>query len=81
MSAAPILEADRVPRLLDQLLDEQQQLTAVERFAQHHTAAEDARWYRDLIPADSAARDSSMRSASTSTCAPAARRASPRATT
>jgi formate dehydrogenase iron-sulfur subunit len=51
MSAAPIFEAHRVPRLLDQLLDEQQQLTAVERFAQRHSAAGDARWYRDLIPA------------------------------
>jgi hypothetical protein len=36
MSAALLLEADRVPRLLDLLLDEQQQLTAVERFAQRH---------------------------------------------
>jgi formate dehydrogenase iron-sulfur subunit len=39
------------PRLLDLLLDEQQQLTAVERFAQRHTPSADARWYRDLIPA------------------------------
>ena len=39
------------PRLLDLLLDEQQQLTAVERFAQRHAAPADARWYRDLIPA------------------------------
>ena len=51
MSAAPFLEADRVPRLVDLLLDEQQQLTAVERFAQRHTTDGDARWYRDLIPA------------------------------
>ena len=32
------------PRLLDLLLDEQQQLTAVERFAQRHATSADARW-------------------------------------
>jgi Fe-S-cluster-containing dehydrogenase component/DMSO reductase anchor subunit len=37
--------------LVDFLLEEQQQLTAVERFAQRHGANEDPRWYRDLIPA------------------------------
>jgi formate dehydrogenase iron-sulfur subunit len=45
-----------VPSLVDLLLDEQQQLTAVERFAQRHADARapiQERWYRDLIPASS----------------------------
>ena len=37
--------------LLDFLLDEQQQLTAVERFAQRHASHSEQRFYRDLIPA------------------------------
>ena len=37
--------------LLDFLLDEQQQLTAVERFAQRHASHGEQRFYRDLIPA------------------------------
>jgi formate dehydrogenase iron-sulfur subunit len=43
-----------VPSLVDLLLDEQQQLTAAERFAQRHADAHtplQERWYRDLIPA------------------------------
>jgi Fe-S-cluster-containing dehydrogenase component/DMSO reductase anchor subunit len=51
MKAAPLLDAERVPSLLDLLLDEQQQLTAVERFAQRQADAGEVRWYRDLIPA------------------------------
>jgi Fe-S-cluster-containing dehydrogenase component/DMSO reductase anchor subunit len=39
------------PSLVDLLLDEQQQLTAVERFARSGSAARGARFYRDLIPA------------------------------
>ncbi len=41
------------PNLLDKLLEEQQQLTAVERFSQKHAADNtptQARYYRDLIP-------------------------------
>ncbi len=41
------------PNLIDKLLEEQQQLTAVERFSQKHAAdlePTQARYYRDLIP-------------------------------
>jgi len=41
------------PNLIDKLLDEQQQLTVVERFSQKHAADHtptQARYYRDLIP-------------------------------
>jgi len=41
------------PNLIDKLLEEQQQLTAVERFSQKHatvSAPTQARYYRDLIP-------------------------------
>ena len=45
----------KVRLLLDRVLDEQQQLTAVERFSRHHDQQADAppaqgRYYRDLIP-------------------------------
>jgi Fe-S-cluster-containing dehydrogenase component/DMSO reductase anchor subunit len=46
-------ERRRLP-LLDQLLREQRELTAVERFAEHHANAKEpaqARYYRDLMPA------------------------------
>ena len=41
------------PNLLDKLLEDQQQLTAVERFSQKHATDQEptqARYYRDLIP-------------------------------
>ncbi len=51
-SAARVLTGDGVS-LLDQLLAEQQQMTAVERFSRAHVQGElpaQARYYRDLIP-------------------------------
>jgi Fe-S-cluster-containing dehydrogenase component/DMSO reductase anchor subunit len=50
---APARERRRLP-LVDQLLREQQDLSAVERFAQRHADATEplrARYYRDLLPA------------------------------
>lgn len=44
------------PSLVDRMLDEQRRLTAVDRFAHQHGAAErpaQARYYRDLIPLES----------------------------
>src|SRR3954466_5185006 len=51
MNAAGVLESPR--NLIDALLAEQQQLTAVERFARHHKVHDSpaqARYYRSLIP-------------------------------
>jgi formate dehydrogenase iron-sulfur subunit len=48
-------ESDSSRTLIDDLLAEQQQLTAVERFARHHAISDlpaQARYYRDLIPLD-----------------------------
>ncbi len=58
MSTAPeaMLEPmaeDEMPRLVEQLLEEQQSLSAVERFSQKHDDADrptQERYYRDLIP-------------------------------
>jgi formate dehydrogenase iron-sulfur subunit len=47
------LAANKTKTLIDELLEEQQSLTAVERFAQKHEAAQiplQARFYRDLLP-------------------------------
>ncbi len=49
------LVAESPRTLIDQLLDEQRQLTAVERFARKHERHElpaQAKYYRDLIPLD-----------------------------
>ena len=48
---APALDSTRT--LIDELLAEQQRLTAVERFArlhERHTLSSEAKWYRELIP-------------------------------
>ncbi|TMA36274.1 MAG: molybdopterin oxidoreductase [Deltaproteobacteria bacterium] len=53
MSAAPMFGADRVPRLLDQLLAEQRSLSAVDVFARRHDEGEHlvaARVYEERIP-------------------------------
>ena len=54
MAIAPKTNASSAERtLIDALLDEQRQLTAVERFAQKHEHAEapiQSRYYRDLLP-------------------------------
>ena len=80
----PALRADRVPRLLDQLLARAARALGGRRFARRHddgALARRARLRRARFRrAHAAARASSSRSASTSTRARAARRASPRAT-
>jgi formate dehydrogenase iron-sulfur subunit len=53
VSASPDLSGDDAPRLVDLLLEEQQSLSAVERFAERHEADathHQARYYSDLIP-------------------------------
>jgi formate dehydrogenase iron-sulfur subunit len=48
-----VAESNSSRTLIDDLLAEQQQLTAVERFARHHATSDSpaqARYYRDLIP-------------------------------
>jgi Fe-S-cluster-containing dehydrogenase component/DMSO reductase anchor subunit len=53
MSAAPLFEADRVPRLLDQLLAEQGSLSAVDVFSRRHDDGQlkvTARTYEERIP-------------------------------
>jgi hypothetical protein len=70
--------------LLAALLDDQGDLSAVERFAQRHERATEpslARHYRDLVPLSRRARASSTPLPSTSTRAPGARPASPPVTT
>ena len=50
---APELDDPKPRTLIDELLDEQQRLTAVERFARQHerdALPAQARYYRDLIP-------------------------------
>jgi Fe-S-cluster-containing dehydrogenase component/DMSO reductase anchor subunit len=51
----PLTESDSSRTLIDDLLAEQQQLTAVERFSRHHATSDSpaqARYYHDLIPLD-----------------------------
>ena len=53
MSAAPDWSGEEAPSLVDLLLEEQQSLSAVERFSEKHDADElplQARYYQDLIP-------------------------------
>lgn len=53
MSASPEFSGDDAPRLVDLLLEEQQSLSAVERFAERHeidAAPQQARYYGELIP-------------------------------
>ena len=53
MSSAPLFEGDRVPRLVDELVAEQQSLSAVDVFARRHGENElstVARVYEDRIP-------------------------------
>ncbi len=51
MSAAPLFEADRVPRLLDELLAEQRSLSAVDVFSRRHDdGLSNKRVYEERIP-------------------------------
>ncbi len=60
MSAALDLERLETTRLVDLLLEEQQDLSAVERFSQRHAAQDtplQARYYSDLIPVAAPGKD------------------------
>ena len=78
-SPPPTASRTDLRTLVDELLLGQQELTAVERFAKAHTEFAEpvqAQYYRSLLPANPPGPGRAIRvSTSTSTAAPAARRA------